>query len=210
MISRSPVSSKMGSWRAARAGLLLASTLLLGGGAALAQPSTWYADRPGPYALVAAGAGQYDYDCGSTYYSSYYYDSCATARSSAGKVALGYRFGRGLGVEGVWTDFGRARINGPLRDSLRMQALGVNVVLSLAFSAATEGLLRVGVADVRHSRSDDAGAEHDLSAGVGLALLLHLGPAVGLEVGWDAASGQGRLTGTAVASAFTVGLRLAF
>jgi len=210
MISRSPVSSKMGPWRAARARLLLAGTLLLGGGAALAQPATWYADQPGPYALVAAGAGQYDYDCGSTYYSSYYYDSCATARSNAGKVALGYRFGRGFGVEGVWTDFGRARINGPLRDSLRMQALGVNAVLSLAFSAGTEGLLRVGVADVRHSRSDDVGAEHDLSAGVGLALLLHLGPAVGLEVGWDAASGQGRFTGTAVASSFTVGLRLSF
>lgn len=191
--------------------LLSACGLSLGSGVANAQPSTWYSDRPGPYVLVAGGASQYDFDCGNTYYSSYYYDNCASARASAGKVGLGFRFGRNIGVEGAWTDFGRARINGPARDSLQMQALGVNLVLSLPFGPGTEGLLRVGLADVRHSRSDDAGgAGHDLSASVGLAMLLHLGPSIGLEVGWDAASGQGRFSGTTVGSAITVGLRLSF
>ncbi len=179
--------------------------------AAQAQPSTWYAERPGPYVLLAGGGGQYDYDCGrSGYYYSSYYDSCASAGSSAGKAALGFRFGR-FGVEGVWTDFGRARINGAARDSLRMQSLGINAVFSLPFGPASEGLLRVGLADVRHSRSDDlGGAEHVFNASAGVAMLLHLGPTVALEVGLDGTFAQGVYTGTASANAFTVGLRLSF
>mgnify|MGYP001590599867 CR=1 FL=1 len=178
-------------------------------GAAAAQPlSTWYSERPGPYLLFAAGGSQYEFDCRSDYY---YYDDCAYGRAGAGKVGLGYRFGN-IGVEGVWTDFGRARIdNGRTpRDSIRMQALGVNLVFSIPFGPASEGLLRAGLADVRHSRSDDIAAQHLFTAGVGLAFLLHLGPNTGLEVGWDFISGEGSNTGSTVAGMVTAALRWSF
>jgi hypothetical protein len=177
-------------------------------GLAAAQPSTWYSERPGPYLLFAAGGSQYELDCRSAYY---YYDDCSYGRSGAGKAGLGFRFGR-IGVEGTWIDFGRARIdNGRTpRDSLHMQALGVNAVFSLPFGPGSEGLLRVGLADVRHSRSDDVGAQHLFTATVGLAMVLHLGPQAALEVAWDATSGEGRNTGTTVVGLVTAGLRWSF
>jgi hypothetical protein len=189
---------------------LAAAVLALAADPAAAQPATWYAERPGPYLLAAVGGTQYEYDCRSSYY---YYDDCAYERAGTGKIGLGFRFARNIGVEGVWTDYGRARIdNGRVpRDSLRLQSLGVNAVFSIAFSPGSEGLLRAGLADVRHSRSDDTGgAQHVFTGTVGLGLLLHLGPNIALEVAWDAASGDGRNTGTTVASAVTAGLRWSF
>lgn len=197
------------AWGDVSRALGLGLTLLLLGGTAAAQsPSTWYSERPGPYLLFAAGGSQYEYDCRSFYYS---YDDCAYGRAGAGKVGLGFRFGR-IGVEGTWTDYGRTRIdNGRTpRDSLRMQALGINAVFSVPFGPASEGLLRAGLADVRHSRSDDTAAQHVFTAAVGLAMLLHLGPYAALEVGWDATSGEGRNTGTTVAGMVTAGLRWSF
>jgi len=193
--------------RCFRSSFILALALIAGLAAAQ-QPSTWYAERPGPYLLLAGGGSQYELDCDGSYY---YYDNCSYARAGAGKVGFGYRFGR-IGVEGTWTDFGRASINNGRtpRDSLRMQALGVNAVFSIAFGPGSEGLLRVGLADVRHSRSDDIGGQHVFTPSVGLALLLHLGPQAALEVGWDATSGEGRNTGTTVAGALMAGLRFSF
>lgn len=180
--------------------------------AAQAQPSsTWYTERPGTYLLLAAGGSQYEFDC-SAYFSYYTYDNCSYGRAGVAKIGLGYRFGRNFGVEGTFIDFGRARIdNGRVpRDTLRMQALGVNAVFSLAFGPATEGQLRAGLADVRHARSDDIGAQHVFTPIVGLAMLLHFGPHAALEVGWDATSGEGLNTGTTVAGALTAGLRWSF
>lgn len=210
----SPSSLSKSAWRQARRGAALAAMLAGAAGAAAAQAAgpglPWYAERPGPYLLLAAGGSQYEFDCRSSYY---YYDDCAYSRAGAGKVGLGYRFGPNFGVEGAWTDYGRARIdNGRTpRDSLRLQSLGVSAVFSLAFSPGTEGLLRVGLADVRHSRSDDAGgAQRVFNATAGLAVVLHLSSQVALEVGWDATSSEGRDTGTTVGSMISAGLRLAF
>jgi hypothetical protein len=191
------------------AALALGAALLAGSASAQPLPG-WYSERPGPYMLFAAGGSQYEYDCYS-YYSNYYYDDCSYGRSGAGKVGLGYRFGR-IGVEGTWTDFGRARIDTGRtpRDALRMSALGVSLTFSIPFGPASEGLLRVGLADVRHSRSDDTGAQHLMSATAGLAFLLHLGPHAALEVGWDATSGDGRQAGTTTVGALTAGLRWSF
>lgn len=176
-------------------------------GAAAAQ-STWYSERPGPYLLLAAGGSQYEFDCRSAYY---YYDDCAYGRAGAGKVGVGFRFGR-IGVEGTWIDYGRARIdNGRTpSDSLRMQALGINAVFSMPFGPGSEGLLRAGLADVRHSRSDDVAAQHVFTAAVGLAMVLHLGPQAALEVAWDATTGEGRNTGTTVVGLVSAGLRWSF
>lgn len=209
-----PSSSLKSAWREVRRGAAFAVALAAFAGTSAAQAAgpglPWYTERPGPYVLLAAGGSQYEFDCRSSYY---YYDDCAYGRSGAGKVGLGYRFGPNFGVEGTWVDYGRARIdNGRTpRDSLRMQSLGVNAVFSLAFSPGTEGLLRVGLADVRHSRSDDAGgAQRVFNVAAGLAVVLHLSSQVALEVGWDATSGEGRDTGTTVGSMISAGLRLAF
>lgn len=187
---------------------VLPLALALCAGATAAQPSTWYSGRDGPYLLAAAGGSQYEYDCAGYYY----YANCSYGRAGAGKLGLGYRFFGRFGVEGTWTDFGRARIESGRtpRDSLRMQALGVNAVFSIPFGPASEGLLRVGLADVRHSRSDDVGAQHVFNASVGLAFLLHLGPHAALEIGWDATSADGRNAGTTVAGAVLAGLRWSF
>jgi hypothetical protein len=193
---------------ASRAPKLLMCALAMLAGTAAAQPGAWYVERPGPYLLLAGGGSQYEYDCAGSYY---YYDDCAYGRAGAVKLGLGYRFGR-IGVEGTWTDYGRARVdNGRTpRDTLRMQALGVNAVFSLPFGPGSEGLLRVGLADVRHARSDDTGAQHVFTPQVGLAFVLHLGPQAALEIGWDATTGEGRNTGTTVAGALLAGLRWSF
>jgi hypothetical protein len=179
---------------------------LLGAGTASAQgrlqPEVWV-DGWGPYVYFAGGANQYDHDC-------YYYYDCATVRTSVGKAGAGYRFGR-FGVEGWYADFGRGRID-PLGNTLRLRAGGVNGVLSVPFSSATEGLLRLGLADVLHERSDDFGGTRNrtLSFAAGLALVLHLSRNIAIEVALDATGGEGRNTSSVTASAFTAGLRLSF
>lgn len=208
-----PAGGRAGCWRRVVSAGAVAAALAFGAGGATAQPVgpglPWFSERPGPYLLLAAGGSQYEFDCRSAYY---YYDDCAYGRAGAGKAGLGFRFGRNFGVEGTWTDYGRARIdNGRTpRDSLRMQALGVNAVFSIAFGPASEGLLRVGLADVRHSRSDDITAERIFTAQAGLAFVLHLSAQVALEIGYDATSGEGRNTGTTTAGLLTAGLRLSF
>ena len=86
----------------------------------------------------------------------------------------------------------------------------MNAVWSLPFSPGTEGLLRAGLVDVRHQRSDDIGTQRLLTGSFGLAMVLHLSNQIAIEVGWDATSGEGINTGTTLASAITAGLRLTF
>lgn len=170
-------------------------------GTARAQSYVAQVDHAGPYAVLAGGANQYDYDC-------YYYSDCSVVRTNAGKGVLGWRFGR-YAVEGWYADFGRARLRGT-SVNLRLQAVGVNAVWSLPFSPGTEGLLRAGLVDVRHQRSDDIGTQRLLTGSFGLAMVLHLSNQIAIEVGWDATSGEGINTGTTLASAITAGLRLTF
>lgn len=186
------------------AALLLA--FVLGSGAAHAQrfaPADVWVDGWGPYLYFAGGANQYDYDC-------YYLYDCYGVRTSAGKAGVGYRWGR-FGVEGWYADFGRGRIDS-FGNTLRLRAGGVNGVLSMPFSAATEGVLRLGLADVQHQRSDDIGSRSNrtLSFAAGIALVLHLSRNVAIEVGLDGTGGEGRNTSSVTATAFTAGLRLSF
>jgi hypothetical protein len=199
-------------WRAA---LLGASLVAMAGATAAAPPvarESWWSDRPGAYLLLAAGGSQYEYDCIQRSSRRYDDEDCLYSQAGAGKVGLGYRFGR-IGVEGAWTDYGRARVdNGRTpRDALRVQMLGVNLVFTLPFGPVAEGLLRVGVGDVRHSRSDDTGgAQHIFTAGAGLGVILHLHPNAALEIAWDGTVGEGRNTGTTGVGALTAGLRWSF
>jgi hypothetical protein len=165
-------------------------------------PDVWV-DQWGPYLYFAGGANQYDHDC-------YYYYDCDTVRTSTGKAGVGYRWGR-FGVEGWYADYGRGRIDS-LGNTLRLRAGGVNGVMSIPFSAATEGLLRLGLADVEHERSDDTPSRRNrtLSFAAGIALVLHLSRNVAIEVAFDGTGSEGRNTSSVTAATFTAGLRLGF
>lgn len=152
------------------------------------------------YLVGAAGRTQYDYDCW------YWYD-CASARGTAGKIGAGWRFGV-FGLEGWYMDFGRADLR-PEGDRLRLRAAVFNGVWYLPMAPNLEGLLRAGIADVRHERSRDAD-QSTFSGTFGLGLVLTVAPAVAVEFAWDITGGEGTYSGSTTASALSVGLRVRF
>jgi len=174
------------------AAALLATAL----GPALASP----ANDPGIYLVAAVGGNQYDYDC-------YWASDCRYARSSAGKIGAGYRFGV-VGVEAWYIDFGRANIV-PWPDRLQLRSAGANAVWYLNFAPSISGLLRAGAASVTQQRSLD-GRHTVTSATLGLGLVADLSSLAAMEVAWDVAGSEGNNTGSSVASMLTVGLRVRF
>jgi opacity protein-like surface antigen len=182
--------------RTMRATLLLAMALLTGGASAQWMPVA----NEGFYLVAAVGRNQYDYDC-------WFWNDCDQARSTSGKVGFGYRFGV-FGVEGWGMDFGRAT-NNATQESLRLRALAVNGVWYVAFGPRAEGLLRAGVADVTQTRTQDV-RNSTFSGTFGLGLVLHVAPALSIELGWDVTGGEGRNSGSTTASALSVGLRARF
>jgi hypothetical protein len=176
--------------------LLLAFVLAfqaLGAAAQMPQPETFYL-------VGAAGRTQYDYDCW------YWYD-CANANATFGKVGAGWRFGI-FGLEAWYMDFGSANVY-PSPDELRMRAVAFNGVWYLPLAPQLEGLLRAGIAEVSHQRSRDVD-NHTFSGTFGLGLVLTVAPAVAVEFAWDVTGGQGTYSGSATASALSVGLRVRF
>jgi opacity protein-like surface antigen len=183
---------------------LAAALLAASAGAAMAQrpapptpPNTQYT---GIYLVAAGGRTQYDYDC-------WYWADCDTARSTFGKAGGGYRFGW-MGVEGWFMDFGRADIR-PTPDTLRLRAGVVNAVWYLQFGPHVEGLLRAGLADVRHERSLD-GRKSNYAGYFGIGAVFNVAPMVAFELSWDVTAGEGRDAGTATGAALNAGLRLKF
>jgi hypothetical protein len=172
---------------------LAALALSLG---AAAQP----APVAGPYLIAAVGRTDYTYDC-------WFFVSCNTARSTAGKFGGGYRYGV-FGIEGWWMDFGRAATNWP-GDTLHVSAAGVSAVWTARFGASLEGSLRAGVADVHHERSNDKGTRA-FEPTFGAALGVVLNPQLSIEGALDITRGDGDQTGTTLAKAVTIGLRLRF
>lgn len=154
----------------------------------------------GGYLVAAVGRTQYEHDC-------WFWSNCETARATFGKFGAGWRFGV-VGVEGWWMDFGSASVP-PSPDKLRLRATAINAVWYASFGPQVEGLLRAGVADVRHLRSRDA-AKSNFAGTFGLGLVVNVAPAVALELGWDLTSGEGRNSGTTVANALSLGLRVRF
>lgn len=152
------------------------------------------------YLVGAAGRNQYDYDCW------YWYD-CASAQSTAWKVGAGWRFGI-FGLEAWYMDFGSADIY-PAPDELRMRAAAFNGVWYLPLAPTLEGLVRFGLANVRHERSRDAD-QTTFAATFGLGLVLTVAPAVAVEFAWDLTGGEGTYSGSTSASALSVGLRVRF
>ncbi len=156
--------------------------------------------RLGPYVIAAGGAAQYDYDC-------WYWSDCETARGTFVKLGGGYRFGV-WGLEGWYMDFGDTGIR-PAPDRLQMRAGALNGVWYLPFGSQVEGLLRAGVADVRHTRSRDF-AKSTFSGLFGLGLVIYVAPSAAIELGWDVTGGEGENSGSTVGSALSLGLRVRF
>ena len=168
---------------------------------ALVLSAPWAAAQApdvGPYAVAAVGRTSYDADC-------YYFD-CERARATSGKLILGYQF-EVFGVEGWVGDWGQASLSS--QAWLRLRTVGVNAVWRKQFGASLKGLMRAGVAQVRHERSDDGTVNH-AEGTFGLALVLDLTPAASLEAAWDLSNATGKNRGNVLAQTVTLGLRLRF
>ena len=153
----------------------------------------------GPYAIVAVGRTFYDFDC-------YFFADCETARATSGKLVGGYPFGI-FAIEGVVVDWGRGKT--PFGNNLRLQSVGLNAVWHLPFGSNWTGLLRAGGAQVRQTRSDD-GSKDNVEGTFGLGLSMALTPTVAAELAWDATTATGNNTGSTLAQAVSLGLRLRF
>lgn len=174
------------------------TTLLLPLALALASAPAPAADL-GPYAIVAVGRTDYDFDC-------YFFSSCSNARANTGKLVGGYQFGV-FALEGWVADWGRGAT--PFGNHLRLQSVGANGAWRMHFNASLDGVLRAGFAQVRQTRSDDGQASR-LAGTFGLGLALALTPALAVELAWDLTSSEGNNSGTVVAQSVTLGLRLRF
>lgn len=179
-----------------------ATALALAAAAAAIAPLPAAAADPvaGPYVYAMGGRVEYDHDC-------WFVVACENARANTVKVGAGYRWGV-FGLEASFTDFGRAKLERP-GDTLRLRAAGVSAVWHLAFGSTVEGMLRAGAADVRQTRTGDTN-QGSFSATFGLGLAIAVTPALAVQLGWDITGGEGRNSGSTVASAFTAGLRARF
>lgn len=153
----------------------------------------------GPYAIVAVGRTVYDFDC-------YFFADCENARATSGKLVGGYQFGI-FAIEGVVVDWGRGST--PFGNNLHLQSVGMNAAWYLNFGSRLQGLLRAGAAQVRQTRSDDGRTSH-LEGTFGLGLSMALTPTVAAELAWDATTAEGNNTGSTLAQALSLGLRLRF
>ena len=156
------------------------------------------------YAVGALGVTEYGFDC--------YIFSCRGGRASAGRVALGYRFG-GWSVEAGAVSSGRASTSSSVAsrpgETLRLQSAGISLAAYGRWSPSVESVARIGFASVRHQRTGEQ--DNTLSsATLGLGVLVDIQPRMAVELAWDYASAEGKDSGTASANAFTVGLRVHF
>jgi hypothetical protein len=177
--------------------LALALAAMLASPEAQAQPA---ADPAGPYAVVAVGRSQYDYDC-------YIFSYCDTARATTGRLGLGYRFGV-FALEGWVANYGKASIQQGWAQ-MRVQSAGVNAAWYLRFTPTLHGVLRAGGGQVVQTRSDDVRSS-GFEGSFGLGLVMFVAPSVGVELAVDATTATGQNSGTAVVSSATLGLRLRF
>lgn len=160
----------------------------------------------GLYATAAVGSTRYGIDCWATPF------SCDGAHGSASKLLLGWRRGE-WGGELMVADFGRASTAASIAsrpgETMRLQAAGLSLTATGRMAERWLVVARAGVLRVRHERTGEA-AMHTWSPTVGLGAVWQLMPALGLELAWDLTSGEGSDSGTGVANAFTLGLRLGF
>jgi hypothetical protein len=164
---------------------------------AQAQPLS---SEAGPYAVAALGRAQYDHDC-------YFFSSCDTSLSTAGKLGAGWRFGV-FAVEAWWLDLGRATI-APQQDHLSLRGFGVGGAWYLRFNSSLQGVLRTGGVELTQHRSREASSRH-LEPYFGLGLVLQVAPVAAVELAWDVSTSQGDNAGSVLGNALTVGLRLRF
>jgi opacity protein-like surface antigen len=167
---------------------------------ALAMPvAPAQASDLGPYAIVAVGSTDYDFDC-------YFFSSCSNTNATSGKLIGGVKYGV-FAIEVSYADWGKG--SAPYGNSLRLRSLGVNGAWHLHFNPSVQVLLRAGFAQVWQDRSDDGRSSH-LEGTFGLGLSVGLTQAVAVELAWDATTSTGNNSGSVLAQSVTAGLRLRF
>lgn len=161
---------------------------------------------------LGAGLSRWDSGCGG--------GAACDDGGSAGRAALAVTVVRGLALEAVALDLGRAeqRQGGQGGQVLRQQArmLGLGLMAPLELGPRLGAELRAGIGRVQVRRERSAGAAAPLAVDdaspefyAGAALTLALAPQVWLQVGWDAT--LARLdAGTRRIGAATAGVALRF
>jgi hypothetical protein len=174
--------------------------LLMGAPVVRAEPGE------GLYALGAIGSTQYGFDCWAQPL------SCEGGTGSARKIVLGWTRG-GWGGELMGVDFGRASTQASIAslpgETIRLRALGLSWVGVVQLSGPFRLSGRLGIARTRHERTRET-AMSVWSPSVGLGILWQFQPGLGVEFAWDLCTGEGSDSGTGIASAYTLGLRIGF
>lgn len=168
------------------------------------------ADAPpagsGLYVVAAAGSTRCGFDCWATPF------SCQGGHATAAKGVLGWR-GEQWGLELVAADYGRASTDSSIAsrpgETLRLQATGLAFTGTGRVADRWLVVARVGVMRVRHERTGEP-TMRTWSPNVGLGGVWQAMPMLGVEFAWDLTSGEGSDSGTGMANAFTVGVRLSF
>lgn len=160
----------------------------------------------GLYAVAAAGSTRYGIDCWASPF------SCEGGHASTTKLVLGWRSGE-WGGELMAADFGRASTEASVAsrpgETIRLRAAGLSLAGHGRMGDQWLVVGRVGVLRVRHERTGEP-AMQSWAPAVGLGLVWRATPMLGVELAWDLTSGEGSDSGTGVANAFTVGLRVDF
>lgn len=158
------------------------------------------------YLIGAVGGTRYGFDCWGTPF------NCNGGHATGKKAVLGWRTGP-WGAELVVADYGRASTASSIAsrpgETIRLQGTGLSLTATGQVANQWQAVARLGAMRVRHERSGEL-PMRTWSPSIGLGLLWQAMPALGLELAWDMTSGEGSDSGTGVANAYTLGLRLSF
>ena len=173
---------------------------LCAGALALPQLPAFAAGDPGWSGTVAMGHTFYTADCS-------YALSCNAGGGTAGKLGVGYQFGV-FGLEGWLVDYGKAPL--PPADHLRLDGVALNAAWRWKWGASMQGVVRAGVASVHQWRSAESARTTEPTMGLGVSF--DAARSVAVELAWDVvtSTGSSEQTGTVVAQAVTLGLRVRF
>jgi OOP family OmpA-OmpF porin len=137
-----------------------------------------------PYASVGFGRASWNVDCSGA-------ATCSRSHSAV-RLAAGLEVGKGIAVEGFYSDLGKVTAADPGGSAeIKGNAIGATMALSANFAADWRGLIRIGAASVQaKGTANGYGASASVSKTslqpvVGLGLSYAITPSLYAEAGYD-------------------------
>jgi OmpA-OmpF porin, OOP family len=186
---------------------------LLVASALVATGSTFAADTPGGYLLIAGGTSHVSADCSGT-------SSCDNNGNSF-KLVGGWRLGGGIAIEGVALDLGKAKASVPIGSSLvqgelKSKGYGVGLAVYGDLSPTWSATARLGIASMKGTVNVSSGSlsgsdsKTSTTAYVGLGLAYRFTDTVSAELGFDSTRVKFPGDEDATVRAFTLGVGIRF